>query len=36
MLALPNELLNVFPILFHVKVCAGVMLSSQKRKRVII
>ena len=23
MLALPNELFNVFPILFYVKVCVG-------------
>ena len=34
MLALPNELFNVFPILFHVKVCIGAMF--QKRKRVTI
>ena len=27
MLALPNELFNVFPILFHVKVCVRAMLS---------
>ena len=31
-----NELFNVFPILFHVKVCVGAMLSFQKRKRVTI
>ena len=38
MLALPNELFNVFPILFHIKVfvCVGAMLSFQKRKRVTI
>ena len=36
MLALPNELFNVFPILFHVNVCVGAMLSFQKRKRVTI
>ena len=34
--ALLNELLNVFSILFYVKVCVGVMLSFQKRKRVTI
>ena len=36
--ALLNELFNVFPILFHVKlkVCVGAMLSFQKRKRVTI
>ena len=33
MLALPNELFDVFPILFHVKVCVGAMLSFQKRKK---
>ena len=31
-----NELFNVFPILFHVKVCIGAMLSFQKRKGVTI
>ena len=31
-----HELFNVFPILFHVKVCVGAMLSFQKRKRVTI
>ena len=36
MLALPNELFNVFPILFHVKMCVGAMLSFQKRKRVTV
>ena len=34
--ALLNELFNVFPILFHVKVCVGAMLNFQKRKRVTI
>ena len=34
--ALLNELFNVFPILFHVEVCVGAMLSFQKRKRVTI
>ena len=35
--ALLNELFNVFPIFFHVKVCAvGAMLSFEKRKRVTI
>ena len=34
--ALLNELFNVFPILFHVKVCVGTMLGFQKRKRVTI
>ena len=34
--ALLNELLNAFPILFHVKVYVGAMLSFQKRKRVTI
>ena len=28
--ALLNELFNVFPILFHVKVCEGAMLSLTK------
>ena len=32
MLALPNELFNVFPILVHVKVCVGAMLSFQNVK----
>ena len=27
-----NELFNLFPILFHVKVCVGAMLNFQKRK----
>ena len=36
MLALPNELFNVFPILFHNKVCVGARLNFQKRKRVTI
>ena len=31
MLALPNELFNAFPILFHVKVCVGAMLSHDFR-----
>ena len=34
--ALLNELFNEFPILFHVKVCVGAMLSFQKRKRVLV
>ena len=34
--ALLNEMFNVFPILFHAKVCEGAMLSFQKRKRVTI
>ena len=34
--ALLNELLNVFPIMFHDKVCVGAMLSFQKRKRVTL
>ena len=34
--ALLNELFNVIPISFHVKVCVGAMLSFQKRKRVTI
>ena len=34
--ALLNELFNVFPILFHVKVRVGAMLSFKKRKRVTI
>ena len=34
--ALLNELFNVFPILFHVKVCVGAMLFYQKPKRVAI
>ena len=29
--ALSNGLFNVFPILFHVKVCVWAMLSFQKR-----
>ena len=29
-----NELFDLFPILFHVKVCVGAMMSFQKRKRV--
>ena len=32
--ALLNELFNVFPILFHVKVCVGAVLSFQRRKIV--
>ena len=36
MLALPNELFSVFPILFHVEVCVGAMMSFQKRIRVTI
>ena len=36
MLALPNEFFDVFPLLFHVKVCVWAMLSFQKRKRVTI
>ena len=34
--ALLNELLKVFSILFHVKVCVGAMLRFQKRKRVTV
>ena len=34
--ALLNELCNVFPNLFHVKVRVRAMLSFQKRKRVTI
>ena len=34
--ALLNGLFNVFPILFHVKVCVGAMLNFQKSKRVTI
>ena len=34
--ALLDELFNVFPILFHVKVYIGAILSFQKRKRVTI
>ena len=34
--ALLDKLSNVFPILFHVKVCVGAMLSFQKRKTVTI
>ena len=34
--ALFNELFNVFPTLFNVKVCVGAMLSFQKRKRVTL
>ena len=34
--ALLNELFYVFPILFHVNVCVGAMMSFQKRKRVTI
>ena len=30
--ALLNELFNVFPILFYVRVCVGAMSSFQKRK----
>ena len=30
--ALLNELFNVFPILFHVMVCVGAMLSFQNVK----
>ena len=30
--ALLNELFNVFPILFHVKVCVGAMLIFQSVK----
>ena len=30
--ALLNGLFNVFPILFHVKVCVGAMLSFQNVK----
>ena len=36
MLALPNELFNVFPIFFHVKVCVGALLIFQKCKRVTL
>ena len=35
MLALPNEFFNVFPILFHVKVYVGAMLSFLKRKKSV-
>ena len=34
--ALLNELFNVFPILFNVKVCVGDILSFQKPKRMTI
>ena len=34
--ALLNELFNVFPNLFHVKVRVWAMLNFQKRKRVTI
>ena len=34
--ALLNELFKVFPILFHIKMCVGAMLSFQKRKRETI
>ena len=34
--ALLNELFNVFPILLHVKVCVGAILSFQKRKKVTL
>ena len=33
MLALPNNLFNVFPILFHVKVCVRGYVELQKKSK---